>query len=160
MLLSHLPRLSPSDNPETALRDRLERTGAWSKLRARVRAEVILSAGGDQPQPPPETAAAAADDKEDGERCSQTNDPTTFLINELIREHLMFHGLRDTLSVFLAESGQPMLRPYGRAQLESEALSSPSPSPPSSSSVASLRLPLLYSLLGGPRARTKAGELQ
>lgn len=144
------------------MRDRLERTGAWSKLRARVRAEVILSMGGDQQAPPSETAAAADDEEEgDGERCStqQTNEPTTFLINELIREHLMFHGLRDTLSVFLAESGQPMLRPYGRAQLEREALL-PAPPLPSPSSASAARLPLLYSLLGGPRARAKAEELQ
>lgn len=36
------------------------------------------------------------------------------LINELIREYLIFNGYRETLSVFLPEAGQPAVRPFDR----------------------------------------------
>jgi lisH domain-containing protein FOPNL len=143
------PKLTtPPKHKHTALRAQLERAGAWSKLRARVRAEVVICGGNGGGG----TGVAAPD----GEAATATTpDPDTFLINELIREYLMYHGLRDTLSVFLPESGQPAmaLGPLGRrAQLEAEAagLSAAGAS-------AATRLPLLYSLLG--RAR-KAGGLQ
>lgn len=36
------------------------------------------------------------------------------IINELIREYLIYNSYRDTLSVFLPESGQPQTRPFDR----------------------------------------------
>jgi hypothetical protein len=39
------------------------------------------------------------------------------ILNELIREYLIYHGYRDTLSVFLPESGQPAVRPFDRTFL-------------------------------------------
>jgi lisH domain-containing protein FOPNL len=145
-LTTLLPLATPNKT-HTALRAQLERTGAWSKLRARVRAEVVVCGGGGG------TGVAAPADDEQAAATAPTPDPDTFFINELIREYLTFHGLRDTLSVFLPETGQPAmaLRPLDhRAQLEAETGAG-------AASAASSRLPLLYSLLG--RAR-KAGGLQ
>lgn len=36
------------------------------------------------------------------------------IINELIREYLIYNGYTDTLSVFLPETGQPQTRPFDR----------------------------------------------
>lgn len=36
------------------------------------------------------------------------------IINELIREYLIYNGYRDTLSVFVPETGQPRTRPFDR----------------------------------------------
>jgi hypothetical protein len=143
------------------LRTQLERAGAWSKLRARVRAELIRGGGGGSGG----GAARRPQQQQQGEDAGPPapagsspggDDPDTFLLNELIREYCMFHGLRDTLSVFLPESGQPMLRPFGRAQLEARAAAGGAGGG-AAAAAAAARLPLLYALLG--RARQEAEAL-
>jgi hypothetical protein len=50
--------------------------------------------------------------RQDAPRPEPSDD--TLVINELIREYLIFNGYRDTLSVFLPESGHPQTRPFDR----------------------------------------------
>jgi FOP N terminal dimerisation domain len=50
------------------------------------------------------------------------------LINELIREYLIYNGYRDTLSVFIPETGQPQQRPFDRTFLSQQLRISETPS--------------------------------
>lgn len=70
------------------LKETLEERGVLSQLRAKIRAE-IFSTLNDNPAQKPEL--------------SNEN----LLINELIREYLVFNNYSHTLAVFLPETGQP-----------------------------------------------------
>lgn len=139
----------------TAIRAELERTGAWCRLQARMRAAVFSSSaardGG---------AAANAANAAPPAHLAASSD--TFLIEELVREYLAFHGMRDTLSVFLAESGRraPALG-VARAHLESRA----GVDAAGAAACVSSSLPLLYTILARSRrwqaaAAAAADELQ
>ncbi|KIZ07015.1 hypothetical protein MNEG_0942 [Monoraphidium neglectum] len=104
-----------------ALKDAMERNGGLRKLQAHARAEAYraLSAAEDALRPEPSSE--------------------TLLVNELIREYLIFNGLRETLSVFLPESGQPASRPFDRSFLSQQLNLAHTPH--------SAKVPLLYSLV-------------
>uniref|UniRef100_A0A383WB26 Centrosomal protein 20 n=1 Tax=Tetradesmus obliquus TaxID=3088 RepID=A0A383WB26_TETOB len=79
-----------------AIKDTLDRKGLLKQLQGHMRAQVykILLDAEEDARPEP---------------CNEN-----LIINELIREYLIFNGYRDTLSVFLPESGQPQTRPFDR----------------------------------------------
>eukprot|EP00877_Chromochloris_zofingiensis_P015220 jgi/Chrzof1/9952/Cz04g21260.t1 len=104
-----------------ALKDTLERKGTLRKLHARIRSEVCQALSETEELPKPEP--------------SNEN----LLINELIREYLIFNGYRDTLSVFLPESGQPAVRPFDRSFMAHQLHTVDGSN--------SSKVPLLYSLL-------------
>jgi len=61
------------------------------------------------------------------------------IINELIREYLVFNRYRSTLSVLLPESGQPEVPPFDREFLAREIRAKENED--------SRKLPLLYTML-------------
>eukprot|EP01116_Phalansterium_solitarium_P010592 TRINITY_DN2554_c0_g1_i2.p1 TRINITY_DN2554_c0_g1~~TRINITY_DN2554_c0_g1_i2.p1 ORF type:complete len:225 (-),score=79.62 TRINITY_DN2554_c0_g1_i2:406-1080(-) len=85
---------------KSALQETLESRGSLDKLRAQLRAEIFHTLD-DQTEPRPEIS------------------DENLILNELIREYLVHNKLHHTVSVFLAESGQPS-EPFGRAFLASE----------------------------------------
>lgn len=89
------------DELKSALRETLESRGVLNQLKAQIRSEIF----------------AALDDSEVPKpHLSDEN----LLINELIRDYLLFNGYQHTLSVFLPESGQPQSPPFDRAFLARE----------------------------------------
>ncbi|KAF5827697.1 hypothetical protein DUNSADRAFT_194 [Dunaliella salina] len=70
------------------------------------------------------------------------------LINELIREYMIYNGYRESLSVFVPETGQPQLRPFDRSMMAESLHINEGPN--------SRQLPLLYTLVKGaqePKAK-------
>lgn len=67
---------------KVAVKESLESRGVLDELRAAVRAEVFRTL-------------------EEGETTKPRPEGDTWLLNELIREYLTYHGLRHTQSVFL-----------------------------------------------------------
>ncbi|CAN9509836.1 unnamed protein product [Ophioblennius macclurei] len=113
-----------------AVRETLEARGVLGQLKARMRAEV-LSALEDQSEPRGPRAALSHEN---------------LLINELIREYLLFNKLCCSASVLTAESGQPEA-PLDRNFLANELKVTEDAS--------SKSVPLLYGLVshflnGGP----------
>ena len=104
------------------LKDTLENRGVLGQVKARIRAE-IFAALDDNSLPPP--------------KLSNEN----LIINELIREYLEYNNYRQSLSVFLPETGQPeeaaqeLKRSFLAKQLQVSENSS------------SERVPLLYGLV-------------
>ena len=104
------------------LKDTLENRGVLGQVKARIRAE-IFAALDDNSLPPP--------------KLSNEN----LIINELIREYLEYNNYRQSLSVFLPETGQPqeaaleLKRSFLAKQLQVNENSN------------SERVPLLYGLL-------------
>ena len=103
---SALPRELASsmsvDELKTVLRETLERRGVLGTLRANLQSEIF-----------------SALDSQDDPRPSLTYE--NMLLNELIREYLEFNQYQHTMSVFLAESGQPaerLRRQYLSQQLQ------------------------------------------
>jgi hypothetical protein len=75
-------RMASLEELKGAVKDALESRGVLDELRAAVRAEVFRTLNeGDAAKPRPEG--------------------DTWLLNELVREYLTYHGLRHTLAVFL-----------------------------------------------------------
>jgi len=83
---------------KNVLKETLEERGILSELRAKLRAEIFNSLN-DKPASKPQV--------------SQEN----MIINELIREYLIFNNYTHTLSVFLPESGQPEKAPFDRTYI-------------------------------------------
>ncbi|XP_035215474.1 centrosomal protein 20-like [Stegodyphus dumicola] len=110
-----------------ALKEALSKSGALSEIRARLRAEVF-SVLQDENEPPPPL--------------SNEN----LMINELIREYLIYNGYLFTESVLVAESGQPQF------QLESEFLKDWLRV---KSTKGAEELPLLYGLIASIKEGTK-----
>lgn len=104
-----------------ALRENLDRSGRLRQLKAQLRADVYTALN-------PEEATGTP-------QLSNEN----LLINELIREYLVYNNYRASASVFLPETGQPAVRPFDRAFLASH-LNVPE-------GQNSTQLPLLYSLV-------------
>lgn len=86
------------DDMKTVLKESLEERGVLSELRARLRAEIFNSLN-DKPLDRP--------------KLSNEN----LIINELIREYLIFNNYTHSLSVFLPESGQPERAPFDRSYI-------------------------------------------
>ncbi|KAG8177709.1 hypothetical protein JTE90_008334 [Oedothorax gibbosus] len=100
------------------LKDALSKSGALNEIRARIRAE-IFNLLQDESEPPPVI--------------SNEN----LIINELIREYLIYNGYLFTESVLLAESGHPQY-PFDREFLKERLNVKPSGEADN--------LPLLYGL--------------
>jgi lisH domain-containing protein FOPNL len=83
---------------KNVLKDTLEERGILSELRARLRAEIFNSLNDKPTQKPP---------------LSQEN----MIINELIKEYLIFNNYTHSLSVFLPETGQPEKSPFDRTYI-------------------------------------------
>ncbi|KAG2496420.1 hypothetical protein HYH03_005646 [Edaphochlamys debaryana] len=107
-----------------ALKENLDRSGKLRKLKAQLRADVF--------------GALEASNEADQKALPQVSNEN-LLINELIREYLVYNSYRGTVSVFLPESGQPAVRPFDRAFLVSHLNVPEGPN--------SAQLPLLYSLV-------------
>ena len=85
---SRVTAMAGLDELKEVLKDTLENRGGLGQVKAKIRAE-IFAALDDNTLPPP--------------KLSNEN----LIINELIREYLMYNNYRQTLSVFLPETGQP-----------------------------------------------------
>ena len=82
------------------LKETLEERGILNEIRAKVRAEIFNSLN---------------DQKENAKKSQVSNE--NLLINELIREYLIFNNYNNTLSVFLPETSQPVKPPFDRAYI-------------------------------------------
>eukprot|EP00899_Mesostigma_viride_P029132 jgi/Mesvir1/9403/Mv01507-RA.1 len=105
-----------------ALRETLENKGVLRAVKAKIRAEIFNS----------------LDDRQDRPRPELSNE--NLIINELIREYLVYNQYLDTLSVLIPESGQPEVPPFQRAFLARELNILEDKN--------SKEIPLLYSLIG------------
>jgi len=103
------------------LRETLENRGALGSVRAHLRAEV----------------SNALEDRTGLARPEISDE--NLIINELIREYLVFNRYRSTLSVLLPESGQPETPPFDRDFLAREIRVRETDN--------SRKLPLLYTML-------------
>ena len=109
------------DELTDVLRETLENRGALGDVRAHLRAEV----------------SNALEDRTSFARPDLSNE--NLVINELIREYLVFNRYRSTLSVLLPESGQPETPPFDRDFLAREMRVKENDT--------SRKVPLLYTLL-------------
>lgn len=80
--------MSNLEDMKSVLKETLEKRGVLGQLKARIRAEIFQ---------------ALDDESETKPRLSHEN----MLINELIREYLIFNNYKYSESVFTAEAGQP-----------------------------------------------------
>lgn len=80
------------------LKETLEERGVLNEIRAKVRAEIFNSLN------------------EQSREKNQSKQPSNenLIINELIREYLLFNNYNNTLSVFLPEASQPIKPPFDR----------------------------------------------
>jgi lisH domain-containing protein FOPNL len=104
------------------LRETLENRGALGNVRAHLRAEV----------------SNALEDRSGATKRPELSDEN-LIINELIREYLVFNRYRSTLSVLLPESGQPETPPFDRDFLAREMRVRENEN--------SRKLPLLYTMV-------------
>ena len=104
------------------LRETLENRGALGNVRAHLRAEV----------------SNALEDRSGATKRPELSDEN-LIINELIREYLVFNRYRSTLSVLLPESGQPETPPFDRDFLAREMRVHENEN--------SRKLPLLYTMV-------------
>jgi lisH domain-containing protein FOPNL len=104
------------------LRETLENRGALGNVRAHLRAEV----------------SNALEDRSGSVKRPELSDEN-LVINELIREYLVFNRYRSTLSVLLPETGQPETPPFDREFLAREMRIRENET--------SKKLPLLYTVL-------------
>ncbi|GAX80187.1 hypothetical protein CEUSTIGMA_g7625.t1 [Chlamydomonas eustigma] len=123
-----------------ALRENLEASGTMRAIKAKMRASILKAINND-----------VGTEVTHSDKCKEN-----LIINELLREYLIFNNLRETLSVFIpvaliefanmdAESGAPEIRPFDRSFLCQHLRMEDGPN--------STQLPLLYSLVA---ARTLA----
>eukprot|EP00798_Chlamydomonas_sp_ICE-L_P005240 gene5240-18471_t len=113
-----------------ALRENLDSNGTMRKLKAKIRGEIFAALRDTEAAPAPQ-------------ELSNEN----LVINELIREYMIFNGYRETLSVFLPETGQPLSRPFERSFLAEHLNLIEGPN--------SKQLPLLYNLVASAQAPLK-----
>ena len=109
------------DELTDVLRETLENRGALGNVRAHLRAEV----------------SNALEDRTSFARPDLSNE--NLVINELIREYLVFNRYRSTLGWLLPESGQPETPPFDRDFLAREMRVKENDT--------SRKVPLLYTLL-------------
>ena len=84
---------------KNVLRETLEQKGVLGKVKAQIRAEIFTALDADNAGKP---------------AIPQEN----VLINELIREYLEYNKYYNTVSVLVAESGQPVDPPFDRNFME------------------------------------------
>ncbi|KAL6752727.1 hypothetical protein V8C86DRAFT_2748886, partial [Haematococcus lacustris] len=82
-----------------ALKSSLDRNGSLRELQAQLRAAIFKSLS--EADPVLSSKPGPSDEN--------------LVCNELIREYLAWNGYRETLSVFLPESGQPLVKPFTRS---------------------------------------------
>lgn len=87
----------------SALLHTLAAKGSLGQMKARIRSEIF-------------SALDQSDDSQPRAPLSNTN----LLINELIREYMMFNQYRYSLNVFLPETNQPEVPPFDRAFIAQE----------------------------------------
>lgn len=132
--------MAAMDELKDALRDALDSSGALERHRAALRADVLSavrarvggSAGAAGPPPAPPEA--------------------NVLINELLREYLLWNGYREAASVLQPEASMPAAPALGRGFIASRL--------GLSNGEAADDLPLLYSLVaraGASKGVTQAG---
>ena len=83
------------DELKDVLKETLEERGVLSELRAKIRAEIFNSLNDKASQKVP---------------LSNEN----LIVNELIKEYMIFNGYTHSLSVFIPETGQPERSPFDR----------------------------------------------
>jgi lisH domain-containing protein FOPNL len=109
---------------KNALKETLESRGVLNELKAKIRSEIF----------------SALDDQEVSRpKLSDEN----LLINELIREYLTYNNYQHTLSVMLAETGQPTQPAFDRHYMARELRVA--------EDYKSRSVPLLYGLVKGLR---------
>lgn len=113
---------------KNALKESLESRGVLGDLKARIRAEIFN----------------ALDDQE-GSRPRPSDE--NLVINELIREYLVYNNYHHTLSVFLPESGQPEHPPFDRNYISRQMRVSEDHK--------SRSVPLMYGLVRGLRPASR-----
>jgi len=96
-----LQSMADQPNLDEALKEALESRGVLNRLKAKVRAEIYNLV--DHPSRGPHTKLLSNQ---------------KLIMNELIREYLLFYDCGDTASVFIPEAGQPEI-PFDRAFLAS-----------------------------------------
>ena len=116
------------------LKETLEERGVLNEIRAKVRAEIFNSLN-EQP-------------KENQKQKQLSNE--NMLINELIREYLIFNNYNNTLSVFLPESSQPVKPPFDRSYISKKLKVLEDKN--------SRELPLLYGLAFGLKKMVPSNE--
>lgn len=116
------------------LKETLEERGILNEIRAKVRAEIFNSLN-DQPK-----------EKSKEKQLSNEN----LIINELIREYLIFNNYNQTLSVFLPETSQPVKPPFDRSYISKKLKVLEDRN--------SKELPLLYGLAFGSKKTVVAGD--
>lgn len=137
LIICHVPVLSSHRTPRSAsvlnaaLRENLEGRGTLRKIRAELRAEIFQALDDKQARTSVETGPFAALEGDSSRHASSHRDRAAdtlpspsvpaahqglqkppisdrnLIINELIREYLVFNKYRSTLSVLMAETGQP-----------------------------------------------------
>jgi lisH domain-containing protein FOPNL len=113
---------------KNALKETLDSRGVLGDLKARIRAEIFN----------------ALDDQESARpRPSDEN----LVINEMIREYLIYNSYHHTLSVFLPESGQPEHPPFDRTYISRQMRVAEDHK--------SRSVPLLYGLVKGLRPTSR-----
>lgn len=116
------------------LKETLEERGILNEIRAKVRAEIFNSLN-DQPK-----------EKSKEKQLSNEN----LIINELIREYLIFNNYNHTLSVFLPETSQPVKPPFDRSYISKKLKVLEDKN--------SKELPLLYGLAFGTKKTVAVDE--
>lgn len=95
VLKDHLvAQMSSQESLKSAMRETLEANGTMSHIKAELRAAVFQS-----------LSAASPASGADGD--TATVPPENLIINELIKEYLVFNGLEHTLAVFQLEARVP-----------------------------------------------------
>ena len=117
-------KMASMEDLKNALKDTLQKRGVLGEMKAKIRAEIF----------------AALDDQEVAR--PRLNDEN-LLINELIREYLIYNSYNHSLSVFLAESGQPTQPVMERVHMARELKIS--------EDARSRSVPLMYGLVRGLR---------
>lgn len=112
------------------LKEQLEKNGSLNEIRAKLMSEIFNSLNNNPKQ---------------GQNLSNQN----LLINELIREYLVFNNYNYTNSVLVSEAGQPA-RPVDRSIVASQLNLMESSE--------SRQLPLLYSVVFGLKSRAEEYE--
>lgn len=116
------------------LKETLEERGVLNEIRAKVRAEIFNSLN-DQ-------------SKEKNKQKLLSNE--NLIINELIREYLIFNNYNHTLSVFLPETSQPVKPPFDRSYISKKIKVLEDKN--------SRELPLIYGLAFGTKKNIVAGD--
>ena len=120
---------------KNVLRDTLEQKGALNQVKAQIRAEIFT--------------ALDAENTKGKPALPQEN----VMINELIREYLLYNGYFNTASVLVTESGSPVDPPFDRNYIERKLQIQGSPADHKAIAEATgkshQQVPLMYDIVNG-----------